>query len=51
MGQLLLMGQKSDNSDHKLGLHLILSMVLVTPSNNFFGKKNLESIFYEEQSL
>lgn len=37
MDQLFIMGQKSDNSDHKLGSNLILSMVLVTPSNNVFS--------------
>lgn len=38
MDQLFLMGQKADNSDHKLRSNLILSMVVVTPSNNVFGK-------------
>lgn len=44
MDQLFIMGQKSDNSDHKLGLNLILSMVLVTPSNNVFRK--ISSLYF-----
>lgn len=46
MDQLFLMGQKADNSDHKLRSNLILSMVVVTPSNNVFGK--ILSLYLEQ---